>query len=97
MPKGYWVFRGDITDPAAYAAYRAANAVAFEKYGARFLVRGGAQEVMEGSARARTVVIEFADIETARACYASPEYQAALAIRRPAAITDLVIVEGWEG
>ena len=97
MPKGYWVAHVDVDDPAAYEAYRQANAEAFAKYGARFLVRGGAQDLREGSLRARTVVIEFADLATAIACYESPEYQAAKALRAPVSRGDLVIVPGWEG
>ena len=97
MPKGYWVAHVTVDDPDAYADYRAANAVAFQKYGARFLVRGAPQEVREGQARARTVVIEFPTIEAARECYDSPEYQAAKAIRDPVSTGDLVIVEGYEG
>ena len=97
MPKGYWIGHVDVHDPAAYEAYRAANAEAFTKYGGRFLVRGGAQEVVEGGMRARAVVIEFDTIEAARACYESPEYQRALALRLPVSSADLVIVEGWDG
>jgi len=97
MPKGYWVAHVTVDDPDAYAAYRAANAVAFQKYGARFLVRGAPQEVREGQARPRTVVIEFPTIEAARECYDSPEYQAAKALRDPVSTGDLVIVEGYEG
>lgn len=97
MSKGYWVAHVDVSDPQAYEAYRRANAVAFAKYGARFLVRGGAQQLVEGRARARTVVIEFASLELAQACYDSPEYQAALALRRPVSEGDLVIVAGWDG
>lgn len=97
MPKAYWVAHVDIDDPDTYARYRQANAEAFAKYGARFVVRGGAQTEMEGKTRARTVVIEFPDLKTATACYHSPEYQAAKAIRDPVSIGDLVIVEGYEG
>lgn len=97
MPKAYWIAHVTVDDPDAYEAYRTANAVAFAKYGARFLVRGGPQEVREGTARPRAVVIEFADLATARACYDSPEYQHALALRRPVSAADLVIVEGWDG
>ncbi|MDP2737138.1 MAG: DUF1330 domain-containing protein [Pseudorhodobacter sp.] len=97
MTKGYWVAQVDVHDPQAYAAYRQANAVAFAKYGARFLVRGGAGVVREGAARARVVVIEFASLATALACYDSPEYQAAKALRDPVSVADLVIVEGWDG
>ncbi|MFC7399180.1 DUF1330 domain-containing protein [Chelatococcus sp. GCM10030263] len=97
MAKGYWMVSVDVTDPEAYKGYVAANAVAFRKYGARFLVRGGPAERVEGSLRARLVVIEFQDYATALACYRSPEYQQALALRRDASIADLVIVEGYDG
>lgn len=97
MPKGYWIGHVSVDDPAAYDAYRKANAAAFGKYGARFLVRGAPQEVVEGSLRPRAVVIEFPDLAAARACYASPEYQAARALRLPVSLADLCIVEGWEG
>ena len=97
MPKGYWVAHVDVRDAAAYDRYRAANAAPFARYGARFIVRGAPQRQMEGHCRARTVVIEFADLETALACYHSPEYQAAKALRDPVSEGDLVILEGWEG
>jgi uncharacterized protein (DUF1330 family) len=97
MSKAYWIAHVTIDDPTAYEAYRAANAVAFAKYGARFLVRGSPQELVEGEMRPRSVVIEFADLATARACYHSPEYQAALALRQPVSHADVAIVEGWEG
>jgi uncharacterized protein (DUF1330 family) len=41
------------------------------------------------------VVIEFADLATAQACYDSPEYKAAKALRDPVSDADLVIVEGY--
>lgn len=97
MTKAYWVAHVDVTDPQAYEAYRAANALPFAKYGARFLVRGGTQHQREGQARARTVVIEFKDLATAIACFESPEYQAAKALRDPVSTADLTIVEGWDG
>ena len=97
MPKGYWVAHVDVSDPEAYKVYVQANAVAFAKYGARFLVRSGAAVVVEDAARARNVVIEFADYATARACYDSPEYQHAKSLRAAASEGDLVIVEGYDG
>lgn len=97
MPKGYWIGHVDVHDPAAYEAYRQANAVAFAKYGARFLVRGAPQHQCEGQCRPRAVVIEFPDLATAIACYDSPEYQAAKALRDPVSEVDLIIVVGWEG
>ncbi len=97
MPKAYWVAHVDVRDPQAYEAYRAANAEPFAKYGAKFLIRGGVGEVIEGTTKSRHVVIEFADYETAMACYNSPEYQAAKALRDPVSEGDLVIVEGYDG
>lgn len=96
-PKGYWVARVDVSDPDGYQAYVAADAAAFTKFGGRFLVRGGRFETLEGSSRSRNIVIEFADLATAHACYRSPEYQQAAALRRGKATFDLVIVQGYAG
>lgn len=75
MPKGYWVAHVQVDDPAVYKEHKAANAKPFAEYGASYLVRGGAQTQVEGSGKARTVVIEFPTIEAAHACYNSPDYQ----------------------
>jgi uncharacterized protein (DUF1330 family) len=95
--KGYWIGHVDVSDPEKYKPYTIANAVPFGMFGARFLVRGGRHEVTEGHARARTVVMEFPSYEAALACYRSPEYQAAAALRKGAAEIDLVAVEGYDG
>ncbi|HWB44964.1 MAG TPA: DUF1330 domain-containing protein [Hyphomicrobiaceae bacterium] len=94
MAKGYWIVRVSVKDGARYPDYLAAARPAFEKYGARFLVRGGAFETKEGASRERNVVVEFADPATARACYNSREYQAAKSIRNAIADADFIIVEG---
>lgn len=67
------------------------------EYGARFLVRGGEYELKEGNVRKRTVVIEFDSYETALACYNSPGYQAALALRKPVSTGDMVVIKGYDG
>ncbi len=97
MAKGYWIVRVDVTDPEAYKRYAEANAKAFEKYGARFIIRAGRFEAVEGEARGRNVVIEFPSFEDALACYRSPEYQAALALREGAAVADILVIEGYDG
>ncbi|MCI2392921.1 DUF1330 domain-containing protein [Aliiroseovarius sediminis] len=97
MRKGYWIGRVDVSDDDAYQKYIAANAAPFAAFGARFLVRGGAFETREGTSRSRNVVIEFPNLEAAQACYDSEDYQAAKAFREPAAICDLIIVEGYDG
>ena len=94
MPKAYWIVRVSVRQPERYPDYLAAARPAFEKFGAKFIVRGGAFELMEGHARERNVVVEFADSATATACYRSAEYQRAKAIRQAYADADFVIIEG---
>ena len=96
MPRGYWIVHIDVKDPDNYPKYLAADAKAFEKFDARFLVRGGRYEAVEGQARTRHVVIEFESLEQALACYHSPEYQAAAKLRQAYADSEVLIVEGQE-
>jgi len=96
--KGYWIAHVEVTNPERYKDYVAANAVAFKKYGARFLVRGGTATDKSGAPSSkRHVVIEFDSLETAKACLVSPEYQAAAKIRDEASTVDFIVVEGWDG
>ena len=94
MAKGYWIAHVDVRDPESYKNYVAAAKPAFDRFGARFLARGGAFEAPEGRGRARNVIIEFPSLEEAQACYHSAEYQAARAIREKVADAELVLVEG---
>jgi len=94
MPKGYWVARIDVTDAERYGAYARALPAHVARFGGRFLVVGGRFEAAEGEARPRTVVVEFDDYETARACWRSPEYAEVARLREGAAEVDVVIVEG---
>jgi uncharacterized protein (DUF1330 family) len=97
MAKGYWIVRVDIRDMETYKSYITSNASPFNKYGAKFLVRGGKSEAVEGTSRERNAVIEFPSYEQAVQCWHSPEYQVALRIREPVSTADLVIVEGYDG
>lgn len=94
--KAYWIAHVTVTNPDAYTGYQALAPAAFAAHGARFLARGGAHEVMEGPSLERHVVIEFPNLQAAKACYASAEYQAAKARRDGAATAHVVIVEGLE-
>ena len=97
MSKGYWIVRVSVRDQERYPEYLAAAQAAFAKYGAKFIIRGGAYETLEGSARERNVVVEFKDRATAIACYRSPEYQAAKSLRQKYADSDFIIIEGVAG
>ncbi len=97
MAKGYWMAHVDVSNPEQYKAYVAANAEPLRLHGGRFLVRGGQSQTLEGSSRARNVVIEFPSYQAALDCWHSPLYQAAIALRSGASTADLVIVEGYDG
>ncbi len=93
----YVVAEVDVTDTAAYEEYRKLVAATVEKYGGRFLVRGGKVETKEGGWQPpRLVILQFASVEQARAWYHSPEYAPALAIRTKAAKSRVIIAEGLE-
>jgi len=96
MPKAYWIARVDVTDPGLYQRYVDGNAAVFAKYGGRFVVRGGNFDNPEGGSRGRNVVIEFESREAALRCYHSPEYAPQIALRQASAVTDLIIIEGYD-
>ena len=94
MAKGYWIAHVTVTDPERYAVYASATAEPFRKYGANVLARGGIYKALEGSDKARNVVIEFPSFQDALDCYNSAEYQAARENRIGAGLADITIVEG---
>jgi uncharacterized protein (DUF1330 family) len=94
MAKAYWIARVDVHDPETYKLYVEAGRPAYERYNAKFLARGGKTEVLEGQARARNVIIEFASMDDALACYNSPEYTKARAFRQKASTGEFILVEG---
>lgn len=63
-------------------------------YGGRFLLHGEKPEVMEGSLQQDVVVIEFPDIERARAWYRSPAYQEILPLRARNSSSVIFLVDG---
>ena len=84
----------DVTDPARYEDYKPLAAASAEQYGGRYVVRGGAVDVLEGAwPTNRFVVLEFDDAAAARRWYSSPEYGAARSIRQEASDAKLVLVE----
>ncbi len=94
MPKAYWIAHVTVTNPEPYQLYAGGAPLAFEKYNARILARGGKFEQLEGNGRPRNVVIEFDSMADALACYHSEEYQSAKNHRKEAGVADIVIVEG---
>ena len=63
-------------------------------FGGRFLVHGGAVEVIEGEWPGHLIVIEFPDRERMRAWYQSPTYREILPLRTDHSSSDVVFVDG---
>ena len=94
MP-AYFIVDNEVTDSAGFEEYRKQVAVTVEKYGGRFLVRGGQIQALEGDWRPeRIVVTEFPSIEQARRWYDSEEYRPLKALRSRSARGSVVLVEG---
>jgi uncharacterized protein (DUF1330 family) len=91
----YVIADGRAPDPSKLAEYRRRNAELVPAHGGRFLARGGAHEVLEGSWEpGRLVIMEFPDREAARAWYDSPEYVELRKQRQANGETDMVMIEG---
>jgi uncharacterized protein (DUF1330 family) len=91
----YVIVQVDVKDPVRYEAYKAMVPASLEKYGGRFLVRGGKTHTMEGDwSPSRFVLVEFPNVERAKAWWASPEYAEAKALRQATADSQLIIAEG---
>jgi uncharacterized protein (DUF1330 family) len=94
MP-AYVIVETDITDPEQYERYKAASPGAVAAGGGRFVARGGELAVLEGYWEpSRIVILEFPDLDAAKAWYASEQYQAAKELREGAATLKMVAVEG---
>ena len=85
----------DAWDADALDEYRRRNTDAVADHGGRFVVRGGEHELVEGEwDTIRLVVIEFPDMDAARAFWTSDEYEAIKPIRRGASTTNVILVDG---
>jgi len=91
----YVIADNEITDQALFADYARDIVAVTEAHGGRYLVRGGATEVVEGNwTPHRVVVIEFEDIEHARSFASDPDYVRLADLRGRSSVTSTVIVEG---
>lgn len=85
----------DVTDAALYDDYRKQVLATVEKFGGRFVVRGGKVETLEGGwAPKRIVVLEFPSLEQAQKWYRSAEYAPLIKLRQKASRGRLIAVEG---
>ena len=94
MP-AYLISTIDITDPGAYEDYRKLVAPIVQRFGGKFLVRGGKIDYLEGDWQPRrVVVVAFESMEQARAFSDSPEYAPAKAARHRASVSSVIVVQG---
>lgn len=84
-----------VKDPVRYEEYKKLAGPTVAAYGGKYVVRGGALEVLEGDWPAeRIVVLEFPSAERAKEWWSSAEYGEAKPIRYSAADSKLLVVEG---
>jgi uncharacterized protein (DUF1330 family) len=85
----------DAWDQEKLVQYREGNTEVVAAHGGRFVARGGAHSVLEGEwDPKRLVIIEFPDVDAARAWYESDAYAPLRELRRSASTTDIVVVDG---
>ena len=95
MSKGYWISVYEkIENPKILIEYAKKATVAIQNHQGNFLCRGGKNICLEGSAKPRTVVVEFPTFSHAEKCYNSDEYKQALDILKGSAKRNLQIIEG---
>ena len=85
----------EVTDPAGFEEYRRLVAPLVDKYGGKYVVRGGASETVEGDwSPNRIVIIEFESMERLKGWYGSDDYRPVMAKRFSSANSKVVMVEG---
>jgi uncharacterized protein (DUF1330 family) len=91
----YLLARVNVTDMEQYKEYMKLTPAILEKFGGQFIVRGGETVVLEGpEEKTRMVLIEFPSLERVVEFYNSDEYQAAIEVRRNAAIASFIALDG---
>lgn len=93
--KGYIIVDVTVHDAERMEAYKSLVPASLIPFDGKFVIRGGATEVLEGTWHPkRIVVLEFPSMEKAKAWWSSDEYEAAKAIRQAASDTHMIMVEG---
>lgn len=84
----------EVTDPVRYEAYKQLASASIAAHGGRYLVRGGASEVLDGEwTPRRLVVLQFDSVDQAKRWRASAEYAEAKQVREVCARVNMVVVE----
>jgi uncharacterized protein (DUF1330 family) len=94
MP-AYVIGEAHVFNPSAMTGYGRMVMASVEKFGGRYLARGSRPEVLEGGPAHNILIIEFGSPDDARRWYASPEYQAAKALRQGNSNLRLLLVDSF--
>ena len=96
MKKAYLIVRVSIVNDELFQKYPPLSSTAIQKYGGKYLVRGGKFDVLEGEWPVdRTTIVEFESYEKAKQCYDSIEYAEAKKVRQQSAQSDFILIEGY--
>ena len=94
MP-AYVIVEIDIRDSAGYEEYKKLAGATVEKYGGKYIVRGGRTDVLEGDWKPkRIVVLQFDSAQRAKDWLNSEEYRELRKMRHRTARTNMILVEG---
>lgn len=86
-----------VHDPSIYAEYVERVPAVIEKFGGRYLVRGGQVTPMEGDWNPeRIVILEFSSLDLLQEWHQSVEYQELALLRAEAAESRAFVVEGYK-
>ena len=95
MKKGYLIVRINIKNVELFQQYPPLSTKAVEKFGGKYLIRGGAFEIMEGQWPAeRTTIVEFESFNKAKEFYNSLDYAGAKKVRLESTVSELILIEG---
>ena len=84
----------EVTDPVRYEEYKRLASASIAAHGGRYLVRGGASEVLDGEwTPRRLVALQFDSMEPAKGWRASAENAEAKKVRESCARVNMVVVE----
>jgi uncharacterized protein (DUF1330 family) len=91
----YVIVEIEIVDPVGYEEYKKLAGATVEKYGGKYLVRGGHTEVLEGNWKPkRIVILQFESVKRAKEWLNCEEYREPRKMRHRTAKTHMLVVEG---
>jgi uncharacterized protein (DUF1330 family) len=93
--RAYYIAEHMITDPGKFEEYRTKVLPMIERYGGRYLTKGGTHRFPEQPhwKPDRAVIIEFPNMDSLNAWYNSAEYQPLVKLRKDStAVQDMIII-----